>query len=71
MNNIAEGFSQFSDLEKIRFLDIASSSCSEVRSMLYLLSDMEYVDKNELNQLYQQAEKTQKLILGLIRRLRK
>jgi len=60
MNNIAEGFARFSNKEKIRFLDIASSSCSEVRSMLYVLNDLEYLSKADLNLLYIQAEKNSK-----------
>jgi len=70
MNNIAEGFARFSNKEKIRFLDIASSSCSEVRSMLYVLNDLEYLSKADLNLLYIQAEKTQKLTLGLLRSIK-
>ena len=35
-NNIAEGFDRQSDAEFSRFLFISISSCSEVKSMLYM-----------------------------------
>ena len=47
MNNIAEGFdrSKFSKDNKqlISFLNIANGSCGEVKSMLYLAQDLDYL----------------------------
>ena len=47
MNNIAEGFdrSKFSKDNKqlISFMNIANGSCGEVKSMLYLAQDLEYL----------------------------
>ena len=56
MNNIAEGLEYGSDVQFVRYLRIAAGSCSEVKSMLYLYSDLnyctvEYRDKL-LNDLY-------------------
>ena len=42
MNNIAEGFESGSDATFIRYLNISKGSCSEVKSMLYLCSDLNY-----------------------------
>ena len=42
MNNIAEGFEAGSDATFIRYLNISKGSCSEVKSMLYLCSDLNY-----------------------------
>ena len=49
MNNIAEGFEYGSDAQFVRYLRIAKGSCSEVKSMLYLCSDLGYcsLDKRE------------------------
>ena len=47
MNNIAEGFdrSKFTKDNKqlISFLNIANGSCGEVKSMLYLAQDLDYI----------------------------
>ncbi|HEY9489019.1 MAG TPA: four helix bundle protein, partial [Chryseosolibacter sp.] len=40
MNNIAEGFGRFGIKDSIKFYDISQSSAMEVKSMLYVLSDM-------------------------------
>lgn len=45
MNNIAEWFSRFSSKEKIQFFNIAVASLNEVRSMIYLASDLKYIDQ--------------------------
>lgn len=47
MTNIAEGFSRYHKKEFIRFLNISQSSASEVKSLLYILSDLEYVEKSK------------------------
>ena len=51
MNNIAEGFdrSKVSKDNKqfISFLNIANGSCGEVKSMLYLAQDLEYLSIEE------------------------
>ncbi|MCQ2114108.1 MAG: four helix bundle protein [Bacteroidaceae bacterium] len=42
MNNIAEGSESGSDQLFCKYLNIAKGSCSEVKSMLYLCSDLNY-----------------------------
>ncbi len=69
MNNIAEGFGRFSDPEFIRFLNISQSSALEVQSMLYVLGDIDYLDKETIKVLRLNLEKTKALTLGLIRYL--
>ncbi len=69
MNNIAEGFSRYSQKEFIRFLDISSSSSGEVKSMLYLLEDLEYVSAEELERLHLSIDETKKLTLALLKYL--
>lgn len=70
MNNIAEGFGRISDKEFIRFLDFSEGSAQEVRSMTYVLIDLNYIDEKEFHLLQTKVESTRNLVLGLIRYLR-
>jgi len=51
MNNIAEGFERDSDREFQRFLKISKGSSGEVRSMLYVAKDLDYIDDEEFSLL--------------------
>jgi four helix bundle protein len=44
MNNVAEGFERSTDADFARFLDLATGSCGEVRSLYYVAEDLAYVD---------------------------
>lgn len=69
MNNIAEGFGRYGDPDFIRFLNISQSSAMEVQSMLYVLTDLKYLDEKDLSILRAKANETRNLTLGLIRYL--
>lgn len=69
MNNIAEGFGKFSNKEFIRYLDISQSSASEVKSMLYVLLDMN-IDEEKATVLHRMVDDTRSITLALIRYLR-
>ncbi|MCR9288225.1 MAG: four helix bundle protein [Bacteroidetes bacterium] len=69
MNNIAEGFARFSKKEFIRFLDISQSSGAEVKSMIYVLEDLEYFDTSTINELHQKVDEARNLTLGLLKYL--
>ncbi len=70
-NNIAEGFDRSSDAEFIRFLYYAIGSASEVKSMLYLASRLNYINREELTILLAQADEVSKIVRGLIKSLTK
>lgn len=67
MNNIAEGSDAGSDAINIRFLNIAKGSCSEVRSMLYLCSDLGYCSTEQQEQLIGTTRKISASINNLMK----
>jgi four helix bundle protein len=62
MSNIAEGFARHSDKDFAHFLDIARGSVTEVKSLLYVALDVNYLDKSKFEQLYKMADETAALI---------
>ena len=70
MNKIAEGFGRYSEREFLRFLDYSAGSCTEVKSMGYLLMDLEYFPKERIEHLFEQVEKTKASILAFMKYLR-
>jgi four helix bundle protein len=71
MTNIAEGFGRYSSKEFIRFLDYTQSSCEEVKSLLYVAYDQNYIEQTELQQGYRKAGDVRNLSMALIKYLRK
>lgn len=71
MSNIAEGFDRSSDREFIQFLRIATGSCSELKSQLYIALDQKYITDKLFSEIYQKATDVTKLINGFIRYLKK
>jgi len=69
MNNIAEGFDSQSNNEFVRFLRISRRSISEVENCLYVAIDQDYIANNEFEKIYQQSEKTRKIVDGFLRYL--
>jgi four helix bundle protein len=65
MANIAEGFDCDSKIEFARFLGIARRSAVEVQSLLYVATDVGYINQNSFTTNYQQANKTKALVGGL------
>jgi four helix bundle protein len=71
MANIAEGFVRHSDKEFVQFLFVAMASAAEVQSHLYVAVDQGYLAPEKFDSMYVQAEKTGRIISGLIKYLRR
>jgi four helix bundle protein len=56
MLNIAEGFERGSNKEFANFLNIAKGSAGEVRSILYILKENDYIKSAEFEDLYVKIE---------------
>ena len=68
--NIAEGFIRRSHKEFIQFLYISMSSSAEAKSHLYVALDQGYIEKEDFNTIYDQADKAGRMISNLIKYLR-
>jgi len=69
MSNIAEGFARRSNREFIQFLFISKSSAAEVQSQLYVALDQEYMNQDDFERIYNQAEVVSKMDSGFIKYL--
>lgn len=71
MSNIAEGFERGGTAEFIQFLSIAKGSVGEVKTQLYVASDLGYIDKMVFDGLLSLTDKVGRMIGKLIIYLRK
>ena len=69
MNNIAEGFESQTNKMFIRYLYIAKGSCGEVRSMLYLAKEFNYISEEQFEKLSNLSLDATRLISGFIKKL--
>ncbi len=70
MNNIAEGFERKTPKDFAHFLDLAKGSCGEVRSMLYVAEDLEYLTAGGAAALRDKSEKLSRGIAAFTGHLR-
>jgi four helix bundle protein len=52
MNNIAEGFERNNNKEFVIFLKYSKVSAGEIRSMLYVALDLDYITKSTFDEYY-------------------
>jgi len=68
-SNIAEGFERNTDKEFIYFLYVAKASAGEVRSQIYLASDLNYISIEISENLLHDVTEISKLLGGFIKYL--
>jgi four helix bundle protein len=65
MSNIAEGFERGSANEFHHVLFIAKASCAEVRSLLFVLVDVGFINRPRFTAVWEQTEEVGRVIGGL------
>jgi four helix bundle protein len=71
LNNISEGFERNNNKEFIKFLLYAKGSAGEIRAMLYIALDINYIKKEEFDKYYNNAIKIITQLSNFITYLRK
>jgi len=70
MANIAEGQGRFSNKEFANFLNIAHGSTAETQSHLYVALDLQYLNQDSFNELYDLLSEVARMTMSLMKHLR-
>lgn len=69
-SNIAEGSGKQSRPDFAKFLNIALGSANETEYLLMLAMDLEYLNKDEFEQIFAQVNEVKAMLIALINRVR-
>lgn len=70
-SNIAEGFTRLGRKDKANFYCIAKASLTELQNQLIVSKDLNYLEKEDFEDLWNQTVVVHKLITGLIKGINK
>ena len=65
MSNIAEGFESRTQAQLLDYLGHAKASAGEVRCQLYVASDLQYINQDQFNRVFDLADKSSRRLPGL------
>ena len=68
-SNIAEGYGRNSTNEYIHFLRIATGSLYELQTQIEICMNLDYLNKDEFNKLYELSREIERMITSLIGKL--
>jgi four helix bundle protein len=71
MNNVAEGYSRKSNKETQHFFNISIASCCEVKSMTYILEDLEIANQELILDIRSKTTEVHKMIYAFSKYLQK
>ena len=68
-SNMAEGYGRNSTKEYIHFLRIATGSLYELQTQLEISTNLNYLDKDDFDKLYESSREIERMLSSLIRKL--
>lgn len=69
-SNIAEGFGRASDKEKCNFINYAKGSCAELRTQIYIGTEIGYIGKLISKRWVAETKEISSMLSGLMKYLR-
>jgi len=69
-SNIAEGFGRGSNKDFRRFLDIARGSLFELQTQLYIAKELEYINTELFDKIFEQRREVERILIGFIKSLK-
>ncbi|MHC4758077.1 MAG: four helix bundle protein [Planctomycetota bacterium] len=69
-SNIAEGFARAHKTEYKQFLHHSLGSCAELTTQLIIASKLNYINKNDSEELLKEIEEISKMTMSLIKKLK-
>jgi len=66
-SNIAEGYERNTNKEYIQFLHIAKGSCGELRTQLYIASEIGLISKQKSKELIEKTKEISAMLFNLIK----
>ena len=69
-SNIAEGYGRFHVNDYKRFLQIAIASLYELQTQFEIALNLEFIEKNEYNNLFEKCKEIEKMLCSLINKLK-
>lgn len=62
--NIAEGYRKIGKQDKLRFFNISQGSLSECKDYIILARDLEYINMEQYQELWQSSEEVSRLLIS-------
>ena len=69
-SNIAEGYGRDGKKDYLRFLNIALSSLFELQTQLEIAHNLQFLEKDNFNKLYENSREIERMLTSFIRKIK-